>query len=79
MSGFRDSLKGRYYGELGSGFVLIVRRRGGDAVEGERAGPVMGVGQLFRRGGGRERRGDRREGEGGETVRPSAPGPVPGK
>lgn len=35
MSGFRDSLKGQYYGELSSGLTLVVRGSGWAEVEGE--------------------------------------------
>ena len=52
MSGFRDSLKGRYYGELGSGFVLIVRGRGGGREESWTSGGGAAV--QKRRGKGEE-------------------------
>lgn len=58
MSGFRDSLKGQYCGELGSGLVLIARGRGWVRWRGKRQ-PV-GVGQLFRKEG---------EGRGGDVGR----------
>lgn len=72
-SGFRDSLKGQYYGELGSGFDLIVRGRGLGGVKGEEL-DHWGWGSYSEE----EGRWEEKE-KLGETHRPSAPGPVPGK
>lgn len=59
MSGFRDSLKGQYYGELVSGFSPHCQGEGLGREEAEQ--DQWGVGQLYRRGQGQGRGGERGE------------------